>query len=225
MEEDIFKADVPLFGTYRGVVVKFNAADDDPLKLGRVRVKVFDVMNEIPAADYQSIPWAVPAYPIGSGGSGIEAGNQYGNFSVPNEGSHVFVFFEGGDHLQPVYMAEAPDGLRGVPAFAATNYPNRRGFKTKSGVEFFIDDSNKEVKLTHPSGTEITIDENGKVKVVSGDIELGSGTMEKIVKEAFKAVYNMHTHKYIPGPSGLAETAAPTTPMADSELTEHTKAS
>lgn len=169
----------------------------------------------------------MPAYPIGSGAGLDDSLDQYGNFSVPQEDAHVFVFFEGGDHLQPVYMAEAPDGVRGVPVFASTNYPNRRGFKLKNGLEVYVDESNDEVKVTHPSGVILSIDENGTVKVVSGDIELGSGTMEKLVKEAFKAVYNAHTHKYTsPAHAGpVVETAAPTTAMADSELTEHTQAS
>jgi len=127
-------------GFYRGKVLD----NDDPDKLGRIKVEVFSVFDGISASD---LPWAVPAFPLFVG-----SGSDFGNFAVPEVNSHVWVFFEGEDYNQPVYFAEAPDGVFGVPPEAATNYPSRRVMKTKSGIVIYIDDLIKEIKIDHPEG-------------------------------------------------------------------------
>jgi len=203
-----------LNGFYRGVVVD----TADPKKKGRVRVRVFAVMEELTDTDKDSIPWAVPAQGLTSGGAGIG----FGVFSVPQVDSFVFVFFEAGDPFQPVYFAEATDGVHGQPTFKDTNYPDRRGFRLKNGVEFFVDEVNDLIKLTHPSGTEVTIDESGKVAIKSTQVEIGSASFKKLVNEAFQAVYNSHTHV---APGGGGPTSAPSVLITPSELTQETKAS
>lgn len=93
-----------LSGIYRGIVEDSN----DPEKSGRVRVRVFAIhtMNaeqtESEGIPIKHLPWAIPALPITTGGvAGL------GNFSVPKKGSHVFVFFENGNIMHPVYFATA----------------------------------------------------------------------------------------------------------------------
>lgn len=158
-------------GMYRGAVLD-NA---DPDKLGRVKVRVFGVFTEdIPTA---AIPWAVPAMPLFAG-----AGAGYGCFAVPEVGSHVFVFFEAGDIYQPVYFAEAPDGVHGLPTERTANYPDRKVFKTANGIVIYIDDSAKTLKLTLPSGGTITVGSSGDVTIsananVGGNVE-ADGTIE-----------------------------------------------
>lgn len=160
---------------YRGTVVYNN----DPLKLGRVKVQVYPMLSDIQADD---LPWAVPGHGIVCG-----AGPSTGVFAVPDVGSNVFVFFEAGNIYQPVYLAEAPDGVKGLPSEKDTNYPNRRGFKTSSGFVVYIDDTEKTLHIEHPKGTTITLtdepraqlehpsgsylifDENGVVQVHAAD--------------------------------------------------------
>jgi len=73
---------------YQGVITD----NVDPLKLGRVRVRVPGV------ADDPDTDWAFPAGNVGAGVS------QRGFFDVPAIGSEVYVFFLGGDPDKPRFM-------------------------------------------------------------------------------------------------------------------------
>ena len=161
---DFKKDDFKFPGLYRGLVLD----NDDPDKLGRIKVKIFTVFSsEIPAT---YLPWAVPAFPLFTG-----SGNGFGSFAVPEINSHVFVMFEAQDFNQPVYFAEAPTASLGIPTESATNYPSRRVLKTKNGIVFYIDDSNKEIKVTHPTGAFIQIDSSGNINISSsGDVSVES---------------------------------------------------
>jgi len=122
-------------GFYRGKVLD----NSDSSKQGRIKVQIFRVFDDI---DVDDLPWAVPAMPLFSG-----SGDDYGYFSVPEVDSYVFCFFEGGDLYSPVYFAEAPTAVHGIPSEAETNYPSRKVLKTKSGVVISVDDSTGEVVL------------------------------------------------------------------------------
>jgi hypothetical protein len=87
---------------YRGVVEDTN----DPARAGRIRVRILGVHSD--NVDYvptDSLPWAISATPIGTSGGGLR---NIGTYKVPDIGSHVFCFFEAGDHNFPVYFACAP---------------------------------------------------------------------------------------------------------------------
>jgi hypothetical protein len=94
-----------LNGFYRGVVEDNN----DPLKVGRCRIRVWGVHTEKKNKDiYEGIPiselpWAESALPVSEGAIG-----GFGVWSVPLQGSHVFCFFENGDPMAPRYFASAP---------------------------------------------------------------------------------------------------------------------
>lgn len=141
------------YGNYRGKVV----SNADPSSFGRIKVEIFGVFDDIAAAD---IPWAVPAFPLSSG-----AGIGYGSFAVPEVDSYVWCFFEKGDLYQPVYFAEAADGVHGLPSERTTNYPSRKVMKTKSGIVIYIDDSSGEIKVDHPSGAYLKIDGSGNITI------------------------------------------------------------
>lgn len=128
-------------GNYRGKVV----SNTDPSSLGRIKVEVFGVFDGIAAAD---IPWAVPAFPLSSG-----AGVGFGSFAVPEVDSYVWCFFESGDVYQPVYFAEATDGVHGLPSERMANYPSRKVVKTKSGTVIYIDDSTGDVVIDATRGS------------------------------------------------------------------------
>jgi len=138
-------------GNYRALVVD----NVDPSQLGRIKARVYPWYSDI---DVANIPWSVPAMPLSVG-----AQSGAGSFCVPDINSHVFVFFETGDIYQPVYFAEAQNGVSGLPSERTTNYPNRRVFKTKSGIVNYIDDTEKEIKLKTPGGIEITVNDTTKI--------------------------------------------------------------
>ena len=134
-------------GNYRGQVVN----NLDPLQTGRVQVQVLPMLVNV---DSTLLPWAIPAMPLSSG-----SGSGYGSFNVPNTGSWVWVFFEQGSIYQPVYFAEAVDPTRGIPSFITTDYPNRRGFQTKSGIQIYTDDTTKTIVLKTPGGLQGKLDD------------------------------------------------------------------
>lgn len=116
-----------LTGIYRGVVED----NVDPLKAGRCKIRVFSIhTNKKMKDEYEGIPtdelpWAEPALGITEGSV-----TGFGVWSVPLQGSHVFVFFESGHIMNPRYFASVP----GVPTEApdtsdgfndpAGQYPN-----------------------------------------------------------------------------------------------------
>lgn len=68
----------------------------DPLKVGRIKVKVFGKFDQIPTSD---IPWAYPGMNV-TGGSPSGGGF----FSVPKKGSLVSVRFDQGNLYHPEYF-------------------------------------------------------------------------------------------------------------------------
>jgi hypothetical protein len=94
------------YGIYRGVIEDDNPTNSsgDKLQDGRVRIRVWGLhtknKTDIPT---DNLPLAQPAYPVVIGSI-----TGKGMWSVPVQGTHVFVFFENGDHMQPRYFATAP---------------------------------------------------------------------------------------------------------------------
>lgn len=87
---------------HRGIV----EAVDDPDKSGRVKVRVFGLhSDDKQKVKTEHLPWAMPAIPITQAGGGLR---NMGISAVPNVGSHIFCFFEGGNHHTPIYFAGAP---------------------------------------------------------------------------------------------------------------------
>lgn len=134
-------------GFYRGQVVENN----DPLLRGRLRIQVLPMFVGVAA---NTLPWAIPANPLFSG-----AGTGTGTFTVPDMGTWVWCFFERGQWSQPVYFAEASDGVHGVPIESQTNYPTRRVTHTKAGVVLYVDDTTKTIVAKTPAGNQIKIDD------------------------------------------------------------------
>ena len=73
--------------TYIGVVEEC----EDPKKLGRVKVRVFDVFDDVPVED---LPWSNPWKDL--------VGNE---FSIPEKGKVVTVVFENGDPNSPEFIS------------------------------------------------------------------------------------------------------------------------
>lgn len=153
-------------GNYRGKVLD----NDDPSKLGRIKVNVHGVFDGIDSSD---LPWAVPAMPLFVG-----SGSDKGSFCVPDVDTYVWCFFESNDLYQPVYFASAPTGVHGLPSERTTNYPNRRVLKTGAGIVVYIDDVGEEIKVSLPSGSSITMDSSGGITLEgSGDVIIQGTTV------------------------------------------------
>jgi len=153
--------DPQFLSVYDGVVTQ----RDDPLKVGRVRVRVPGLI-ESPGV------WALP---MGMPGAGSAA---RGMFFVPAVGAEVAVFFKLGDVDHPRYLAGPwgrPDGNPELPTSALTaedgttygtdEVPNVRAIETDR-FEIIIDDNAGHERLTirdksSPSGSEDIIEIDG----------------------------------------------------------------
>ena len=164
-------------GTYRGKVLSTDVNEVDSagaaVNLGRIKCEVYPMLIGITTAqdldgvngiETALLPWAVPAMPLFSG-----AGVGYGSFSVPEVGSFVWVFFEGGDVYQPVYFAEAATKTHGLPSERATDYPYTKVWRTARGIVITINDleGSEDIKVLHPTGTNFQIDSSGNVIIDS----------------------------------------------------------
>lgn len=145
-------------GNYRGIVEDV----EDPMNVGRVKIRVMSVYDDLDTVD---MPWAIYADPF-MGGS-----KNKGGFFVPDLGDTVWVFFEQGDHMQPVYFAGAPaqphlpDETREAP------YYKNRMWKTKTGHFLEFNDGEETgqgyIRITHRTGSYIMLDDEGNITIDS----------------------------------------------------------
>lgn len=122
--EDLWAQPQTLNGIYRGIVEERN----DPLQMGRCKIRIFGIhtdkknKNNVEGIPTEELPWAEPATSIIEGSV-----SGFGLFAVPLHGSHVFVFFEAGNIMQPRYFASAP----GIPSEPSNN---TKGFNDPEGI-------------------------------------------------------------------------------------------
>lgn len=207
--KDFIPKDDKLNGIYRGVIED----NKDPEETGRCKIRIFGVHTESKVKDKETLegipteelPWAEPALGLFEGSI-----SGYGAWTVPLQGSHVFLFFENGHILEPRYFASAPGkpedknhGFKEEDGFSdpddkypektgetdwhekarGDKYPNNLVFATREGIIIELDNSNeKRVKVTHPSNTYIEIDNNGNIYIDSvNNCNINSGANNKII--------------------------------------------
>lgn len=124
--------------------------NNDPLKMGRVQIS-------LPILWGNETPWAVPKIPQGIGGS-----SPAGFFSVPNNGTDVYIELQNGDVHFPFYVGTVLVQST-VPAVFQENYPTRYGFIDELNNQFIVDRTAKTITLVHSSGALFTIDESGNI--------------------------------------------------------------
>jgi hypothetical protein len=156
---------------------------DDPLQIGRVRVKIFGIHDEIEDKD---LPWAQIVVPTIAGVHSYEE-NAVGQYLGLLVGTHVFgIFLDGKDSQLPLVLGSLPkkgdDNQR-----ATENYPHNKIYQTKEGHFKEYDDTpeNTRIREQHMSGTFTEMEHDGSMRTevqkdqyirVLGDatIEVGS---------------------------------------------------
>ena len=168
------------FGNYRGEVIRV----DDPLQAGRIKVNIFSIYDGLTEDE---IPWALYVDPLMGGQTNI------GSVVIPNVGSTVWCFFEGGDQHCPVYVYGAPamedektPHLPEESRAEGVEYGQNKVFKTKSGFIFEIDDTEGDTRLRikHVSGNEQLSDHQGNFdeNIEGNETRLVKGNEEETIK-------------------------------------------
>ena len=172
-----------LFGMYQGIV----RDNDDPLKLGRLKIFVpglhkektkdsgSDKSNDRKTEDYT---WSTYVSPFG----GM---HNAGVFMVPDIGSVVVVGFFAGDIDSMFWIGGTFDPNSHNPPIAnigskLTEYPKNRILKTPKGAMIELDDSDgyERIEITSKNGNTIAIEDyrDNTIKVHSkGDMIFESG--------------------------------------------------
>jgi len=148
------------FGKYRGTVVD----NKDPLKQGRLRVRVPEVLNE------EDSGWALPCAPY--------AGDKVGAYTVPAIDAGVWVEFEAGDVSRPIWVGcywtsgNLPTDESGT---AAT--PDVKIVRSEQGLLLALHDDSQTIALSDSNGSNILT-----MEVQQGKVTLKAAT--KVVVEA-----------------------------------------
>ena len=146
------------YGFYIGQVLN----NQDPDNAQKCQVAIGPMFLGIAENSPKDLPWASPAMPLTFG-----AGSGYGAGFIPNVNSWVYCFFLEGDVYQPRYAFECTTLTQGIPSNTS---PTIRGWASPSGIKFSVDDGNKVITITHPTGTSIRIDAQGNVNVNSAAV-------------------------------------------------------
>lgn len=126
---------------------KVENVTDDPLQIGRVRVKIFGVYDEIEEPD---LPWAQVVIPVTQ--AVHESKGQYLGMLV---GTHVFgIFLDGKDSQLPLVLGSLPKKDDNNQR-ATENYPHNKIYQTEQGHFKEYDDTpeNTRIREQHRSGT------------------------------------------------------------------------
>ena len=128
--------------------------NEDPEKLGRVRVRVPEVHGTRVSKDL--LPWATPLRALYRGGL-----KQNGYYSRPDVDSRVVVSFHRGSIYSPLYFAE-PRSMSELSDGDPNLMPSDAGFDSILGDYFKITEAGL-VKFYHRTGTYVEIDDGGSV--------------------------------------------------------------
>jgi hypothetical protein len=206
------------FGKYEGVV----ASVDDPLEIGRLRAKVPAVLGE-----EQETGWALPCAPFGGG-------KDRGLLFLPQPGDTIWIEFAAGDITRPIWSGAfwgAPESAGqqdDLGSETGTEVPTSDGkpagpghlvLRTGAGHRIVFDDDGQLVIIANGNDkTQIRLTQGGEVIVTAEKIQLGDSAREPLVLgDAFKLLFNTHTH-----PTGVGPSGPPAQQMAPSHVSSKT---
>lgn len=135
------------YSTYRAVVVD----NKDTEFMGRIKVRI----DEFGKDDYPY--WVRPKFCLMSKNRGL--------YVIPDIGDYVWISFQNGDLRFPIYEGNNNVDVYEVPGEMKTNYPNRRGIKTKSGHIVFLDDTTgkETILVRHKDNSYFMFDSDGGI--------------------------------------------------------------
>lgn len=147
----------PLYGAYYALVTQ----NKDEQNLHRVKVR----FPWLPGGDVDQSYWALVATPM--------AGNEFGVHVLPEVGDLVVVMFLAGDISQPVVLGGIWSKTDTPPEDNSGGKNDFRGFKSRAGARFVLDDSTMgKVAFADKS------DENGVVVGAFGSGGSGDNTRQ-----------------------------------------------
>lgn len=152
------------YGKYRGTVTDI---DGDTL---RIKAKVPAVLGQ------QKTGWCMPCVPY--------AGSNVGFAFLPEEGTGVWIEFEGGDVSYPIWTGcywrtdEQPEDAT----------PTVKAIVTKSGHKILLDDDRQTITIADPNNNTITLESSGitlerqgkKVVISDVKVDVNDGSLEVI---------------------------------------------
>jgi hypothetical protein len=143
-----------LVGDFRGIVVK----NDDPDKLGRIKVKVPRIFE---SSDVEKLPWCYPQANSDLGGRPDLSG-----FTVPEVNSLVTICFPNTDNVYfPVYKGYFRNSSTQQNDLFDENYPESYGF-VDSTVSFYrINKTEQYTEWYHVSNSVIRMDKDGNFTI------------------------------------------------------------
>jgi hypothetical protein len=153
--------------------------NDDPEKRGRLIIEAPSIVSG------ENLPWAEPSFHF------VDSVGNAGSFWIPNVGSVVEVEIEAEPDseftgLLPKWRCNVyPLGT--VPPEFETNYPERRGWKTRAGHVMFFDDTEDErwFYYEHPSGAVFRVDDDGNIELkppAGKSVLVGDGADQALVR-------------------------------------------
>lgn len=144
--------DDKLWGKYRAFVVDHQ----DPEQRARLKLRIPAVLGDAPSE------WALPCLPFG----GMTGSGWY---AVPEVNAQVWAEFEAGDVNRPLWVGTFWQQAADVPLGQGQSQaePATRLLKTPAGHLLQCDDTagQERLRLRHPSGAELLIDEDGSLCV------------------------------------------------------------
>lgn len=139
--------------------------NEDPLKLGRVQVKIIGYYENIQDS---LLPWAHPDVQY--------MGSRNGGQIIPEIDSMVRGYFDNGDIQCPVYDAIAFNEYNSDSEFTdrQVDYPHKLVlFETDQGDFLTLNRRDGTVLFTHRTGAMFEIDSNGNVTINNGQFTPG----------------------------------------------------
>ncbi len=127
--------------------------------------------------------------------------------------------------VQPYGFASRPEpGAEVVPVFLNGNRDHGVAIVVDSSGDRIKLNANGDVAIFRSTGEQVYLSA-GKVVVKADNIELGEGTLKKLMTETAMSVYNSHTHSVpLPSPTTPTLTTTPVPVMSDlTSLTSKTK--
>lgn len=169
INEDKFTAQDTLDDRWTGKVID----NDDPLKLGRVKILIFGYYDDLAES---ALPWAVPDLGY--------IGGSNGNFIIPEIGTILRGYFDQKDIQKPIFDSVAytqktiQDITKNPNMQKFEDYPNKMVLlETDQGEFLTLNKKTGETEFRHRTGLNITIGADGSLTINTGSGYEGPGKL------------------------------------------------